>query len=306
MATAYCASGTMKLRVNPEGVDIGNCWLHSVYLRERLGETLASHTPQSALAPLVGRGHREGGIGDHWRWIPPTPTPPYKGEGDRVAIAAPSRGLERRVMSELLLELFSEEIPARMQARAAEDLQRLVVEGAEGAGPRGRRGDGLRDAAPADAGHRGRAGRSPAVSEERKGPRVGAPEQAIAGFLKSAGLDPSTTPKSSTTTRRATTTSPRSRSPAAPQRIMAEVVAAVPRQVPWPKSMRWGSRPATRGCGRCTASLPARRQGRAVRHAAGVEASNTTRGHRFHGNEPFEVKSFERLRNQAEGAQGAC
>src|SRR5690606_13581584 len=91
-------------------------------------------------------------------------------------------------MAELLLELFSEEIPSRMQARAAEDLKRLVTEGLSAHGlavgeahsfatPR-RLALAIEDV-PAH---------SPAISEERKGPRVGAPEKAIEGFLKAAGL----------------------------------------------------------------------------------------------------------------------
>src|SRR3990170_2081134 len=91
-------------------------------------------------------------------------------------------------MSELLLELFSEEIPARMQARASEDLRRLVVDGMKARGletgeakcfSTPRRLTLVIDGVPA---------KSPAISEEKKGPRVGAPEQAAAGFLKSAGL----------------------------------------------------------------------------------------------------------------------
>src|SRR5262245_64439027 len=91
-------------------------------------------------------------------------------------------------MAELLLELFSEEIPARMQGRAAEELRRLVTEGlkAQGLGvgeakafATPRRLTLLVEGVPA---------KSPDVSEERKGPRVKAPDQAIAGFLKGAGL----------------------------------------------------------------------------------------------------------------------
>ena len=91
-------------------------------------------------------------------------------------------------MSELLLELLSEEIPARMQLRASEDLKRLVVEGLKTRGletgaataySTPRRLTLVVDGVPA---------KSPAISEEKKGPRVGAPEQAVQGFLKSAGL----------------------------------------------------------------------------------------------------------------------
>src|ERR1700677_4610833 len=91
-------------------------------------------------------------------------------------------------MPDLLLELFSEEIPARMQARAAEDLRKLVT-------------DRLVDAGLVYEGARafvtprrlalavhGVPARQPDIKEERKGPKVGAPEQAIAGFLRAAGL----------------------------------------------------------------------------------------------------------------------
>src|ERR1700680_4443643 len=91
-------------------------------------------------------------------------------------------------MAELLVELFSEEIPARMQRQAAEDLRRLVTEGLKARGL-------ITDAAKAFATPRrlalivaGVPATSPNVSEERKGPRVTAPPQAIAGFVKSAGL----------------------------------------------------------------------------------------------------------------------
>ncbi|MBC8050245.1 MAG: glycine--tRNA ligase subunit beta, partial [Chitinophagales bacterium] len=91
-------------------------------------------------------------------------------------------------MADLLLELFSEEIPARMQARAADDLARLVGEGL-------RDGSLAFDRAEAHSGPRrltlhieGLPAKSADLREEKKGPRVGAPEQALQGFLKSAGL----------------------------------------------------------------------------------------------------------------------
>src|SRR6185436_13165883 len=91
-------------------------------------------------------------------------------------------------MPELLLELFSEEIPARMQARAADDLKRLVSDGLKAAGlafteahafATPRRLALMVDGLPVS---------RPDVSEERRGPRVGAPHQAIQGFLKGAGF----------------------------------------------------------------------------------------------------------------------
>ena len=91
-------------------------------------------------------------------------------------------------MPDLLLEFFSEEIPARMQARAAEDLKRLVTDRLVAAGL-------TYDGAKAFATPRrlalavaGIPARQPDIKDERKGPKVGAPEQAIAGFLRAAGL----------------------------------------------------------------------------------------------------------------------
>ena len=91
-------------------------------------------------------------------------------------------------MAELLLELFSEEIPARMQARAAEDLRRLVTEGLKAQGLAA--GEARAYATPRRLTLvvEGVPAKSPDLCEERKGPRVNAPEQAIAGFVKSAGL----------------------------------------------------------------------------------------------------------------------
>src|SRR5262249_10585164 len=91
-------------------------------------------------------------------------------------------------MPDLLLELYSEEIPARMQRRAAEDLRRLITHRLVAAGL-------VYEAAQAFAtprrlalAVRGVPARQPDVAEERRGPRVGAPESAVAGFLRSAGL----------------------------------------------------------------------------------------------------------------------
>ena len=108
-------------------------------------------------------------------------------------------------MAELLLELFSEEIPARMQTRAAEDLARLLGDGLKDAGLKfdtvqsfatPRRLAVVVDGLPA---------RSSDVSEEKRGPRVGAPEAAVQGFLNRLASNPSTRPRYAPT-RRATST----------------------------------------------------------------------------------------------------
>ena len=145
-------------------------------------------------------------------------------------------------MPELLLELFSEEIPARLQTRAAEELRRLMVEGLKARGLEV--GEAKSFATPRrlalvveDVPKK-----SPAVSEERKGPRVGAPEQAIAGFLKGAGLK---------SIKEAQVVSDEKKGDyyvakiEKPGRAAAEIVAEVLRETilgfPWPKTMRWQS-----------------------------------------------------------------
>ena len=145
-------------------------------------------------------------------------------------------------MAELLLELFSEEIPARMQARAADDLKRLVTEGlkAQGLGV----GEAEAYATPRrltlvvkDVPLK-----SPAVSEERKGPRVGAPEQALAGFLKAAGLKSIKDAEIAKDEKKGDYYVARLDKPGrAAKEIIAEVVPAVAAKFPWPKSMRWGT-----------------------------------------------------------------
>jgi glycyl-tRNA synthetase beta chain len=196
-------------------------------------------------------------------------------------------------MAELLLELFSEEIPSRMQARAADDLKRLVTEGLRAAGlavgeahsfatPR-RLALAIEDV-PAH---------SPAISEEKKGPRVGAPEQAVAGFLKSAGLASLGEAEIVKDEKKGEYYVARIEKPGrAAAAITAEVVTAVLSKFPWPKSMRWGS--GTFQWIRPLKSIICLIDETIVPiEIAGVTASNATRGHRFHGNDVFEVSSFE-------------
>src|SRR5215475_1411805 len=143
-------------------------------------------------------------------------------------------------MPDLLLELLSEEIPARMQARAADDLRKAVT-------------DRLVDAGlPYDGAKvfvtprrlalavQGVPVRQPDRREEKKGPRVGAPEQAIAGFLKAAGLksiaDAKVQPDKKGDFYVAVVEKPGR--PAID--VIAEIVPEVVKGFPWPKSMRWG------------------------------------------------------------------
>ena len=196
-------------------------------------------------------------------------------------------------MAELVLELFSEEIPARMQGRAAEDLKRLVTDGLKAQGLEV--GEAKAFATPRRLALmvEGVPAKSPDISEERKGPRVNAPEAAIAGFLKGAGL---TSIKDATVVKDekkgdfyvAKIDKPGRKA----GEIIAEVVPAVAAKFPWPKSMRWGS-------GRTTWVRPLHSilcllDGKVVPFAIeDVESGKETRGHRFHGNELFPVSGWE-------------
>lgn len=196
-------------------------------------------------------------------------------------------------MAELLLELFSEEIPSRMQVRAAEDLKRLVTEGLRAQGlavgtahafstPR-RLALAIEDLPDM----------SPGVSEEKKGPRVGAPEQAVQGFLKSAGLaslDQAEIVRDEKKGDYYVARIEKAGRPAA--EIVSDVVTGALAKFPWPKSMRWGA--ASFQWIRPLKSIICMIDGVVVPvEVAGIKAGDLTRGHRFHGNEPFAVSSFE-------------
>src|SRR5262245_24773097 len=193
-------------------------------------------------------------------------------------------------MADLLLELLSEEIPARMQARAAVDLQRLLVDGLKTQGLASgearafvtpRRLVLLLEGVPA---------KSPDSAEERKGPRINAPEAAIAGFLKSTGLTSIRDAEVVKDAKKGDFYVARIHTPGrTAQEIVATVVPAVVAKFPWPKSMRWGSGKTT--WVRPLHSIVCLLDGKVVPFAIeDIESGNQTRGHRFHGNEPFVVK----------------
>src|SRR5258708_31162621 len=142
-------------------------------------------------------------------------------------------------MPDLLLELFSEEIPARMQVQASKDLERLIV------GALSDRGF-LFEAARAFAGPRrltlalqGLPVKQPDVSEEKKGPRVGAPEKAIEGFLKSAGISLDQCEKRADA-KGEFYVAVIARKGRAPAEGLAGILPETIAKLPCPKSMRWG------------------------------------------------------------------
>ncbi len=205
-------------------------------------------------------------------------------------------------MPDFLLELFSEEIPARMQARAAEDLRKLVTEALVGAGL-------LYEGAKAFVTPRrlalavkGVPVRQPDVKEEKKGPRVGAPEGAIQGFLRAAGLK-SVSEAKVQPDKKGDFYLAMIEKPGRPAiEVIAEIVPAVVKTFPWPKSMRWGeqsAQPGSLGWVRPLHSIvatfgPETEEPEIVAFAVdGIAAGDETRGHRFMAPQPFKVRRFE-------------
>jgi glycyl-tRNA synthetase beta chain len=211
-------------------------------------------------------------------------------------------------MAELLLELFSEEIPARMQWQGAEELRRLLSEGLKARGLAV--GEARAFATPRRlvAIVEGVPEASPRVVEERKGPRVNAPPQAIAGFIKSAGLSSIREAEIVADGKKGEFYLVRSERPGRPaSEIVAHVVAEIAVRFPWPKSMRFNRylRSAAHNAGAGLSASQGDVELRWVRplHAilclldgrvvpltiAGIASGRETRGHRFYGNEPFAV-----------------
>src|SRR6202012_6050436 len=150
-------------------------------------------------------------------------------------------------MPDLLLELFSEEIPARMQARAAEDLRKAVTDRLVGAGL-------VYEGAKAFVTPRrlalsvyGVPARQPDLKEERKGPKVSAPEQAIAGFLRAAGLTSIDQAKVQPDKKGDFYVAVAENKGRGAIEVIADVVPKIARGFPWPKSMRWGAASAKEG-----------------------------------------------------------
>ncbi|KRQ01679.1 glycyl-tRNA synthetase subunit beta [Bradyrhizobium yuanmingense] len=205
-------------------------------------------------------------------------------------------------MPDLLLELFSEEIPARMQAKAADDLRRMVTDKlvAEGL---------VYEGAKAFATPRrlaltvhGIPARQPDLKTERRGPKVGAPDAAVQGFLKATGLKSLDEAKIQ-------------RDPKGdfyigliekPGRdaidVLAEILPVIIRTFPWPKSMRWGARSGKPGSLNWVRPLhaitatfgPETEEPDVVKFEVdGIQSGQTTYGHRFLAPAPISVRRFE-------------
>jgi glycyl-tRNA synthetase beta chain len=206
-------------------------------------------------------------------------------------------------MPELLLELFSEEIPARMQPKAAEDLRRMVTDRlvAEGL---------VYEGAKAFATPRrlaltvhGIPARQSDLKEERRGPRVGGPEAAIQGFLKATGLASLEQAKIQRDPKKGDFYVALIEKPGrATLDVLADMLPVIIRTFPWPKSMRWGERSARPGALQWVRPLHSivatfgmdTEEPDVVKFAVDrIEAGRTTHGHRFMAPAPINVRRFE-------------
>ncbi|MDE1159565.1 MAG: glycine--tRNA ligase subunit beta [Neorhizobium sp.] len=218
-------------------------------------------------------------------------------------------------MPDLLLELRSEEIPARMQRKAAGDLKKLVTDALVDAGLtyEGAREYWTPRRLTLDI--RGLTARSADQREEIKGPSTKAPEQAIAGFLRKAGL--------TDVSEAQVVTDPKkgdfyvaviAKTGRAAEEIIAEVMPGIIRTFPWPKSMRWGAASMPKGAsyggveGKGPEALrwvrplqsiiclfgPEHEETRVIPFVIdGITADNITYGHRFHAPEAITVRRFD-------------
>ncbi len=206
-------------------------------------------------------------------------------------------------MPDLLLELFSEEIPARMQRQAAEDLKRLVTgalvernllyEGAQSfVTPRRLTLHVV-----------GLPAAQPDLREERKGPRVGAPDAAIQGFLKSAGLSRIEDARIESDPKKGEFYVAAIEKPGRETKdAVAEIIPAIIRSFPWPKSMRWGAASAKPDALRwvrplrgivCTLAIPHDASEIVPFEIGGIKAGDVTFGHRFMAPAPIHVRRFD-------------
>ncbi|MER9857497.1 MULTISPECIES: glycine--tRNA ligase subunit beta [unclassified Mesorhizobium] len=216
-------------------------------------------------------------------------------------------------MPDLLLELRSEEIPARMQRKAAGDLRKMLTDGLVEAGltyeaareywtPRRQTLD-----------IRGLTARSKDISEEIKGPSTSAPEQAVQGFLRKAGLSSIAEAHVHSDPKKGDFYVAHISKPGrAAEEIIAELVPGIIRNFPWPKSMRWGPASAKPGSLRwvrplqsilCTFGPETEEPVVVDFEIDGIRSGNITYGHRFHAPDAITVRRFDDYVSKLEAAK---
>ncbi len=195
-------------------------------------------------------------------------------------------------MAQFLFEIFSEEIPARMQKRAMEDLAKMVIDALAK--------NGITVESPKSWVAPRRIGlcienlpsQTPEVREEKKGPKVGAPQPAIDGFIRAAGINSIDEARIETDPKKGDfyvvdIVKPGSKT----TDILANALPQIIQSFPWPKSMRWGT--GNLRWVRPIHSIIALFDGAVVDfEIEGVKSGNKTEGHRFHGNGVFEVTDY--------------
>ncbi|EKS32884.1 glycine--tRNA ligase subunit beta [Afipia clevelandensis] len=215
-------------------------------------------------------------------------------------------------MPDLLLELFSEEIPARMQPKAADDLRKMVTDKlvAEGLVYEGAKAF-VTPRRLALTVH-GIPQRQPDLKQERKGPKVGAPDAAVQGFLKAAGLKSLDEAKIQRDPKGDFYIALMEKAGRSAIDVIAEIIPLIVRTFPWPKQMRWGERSARNGALTWVRPLhsiiatfgPETEEPDVVKFdIAGIEAGQTTRGHRFMAPAEFSVRRFEDYVSKLEAAK---
>ncbi len=228
-------------------------------------------------------------------------------------------------MPDLLLELRSEEIPARMQRKAAGDLKKMVTDGLVEAGLTYEAAREYWTPRRLALDVRGLTARSKDVSEERKGPSTKAPEQAIQGFLRSAGLSSISEAHIHSDPKKGDFYVARISKPGrVAEDIIAELMPDVIRAFPWPKSMRWGAASGPKGAryngieGRggdamrwvrplqsivCTFGPETEDPVVVAFEVDGIRAGNVTYGHRFHAPDAITVRRFDDYAAKLEAAK---
>jgi glycyl-tRNA synthetase beta chain len=200
-------------------------------------------------------------------------------------------------MPDLLLEFLSEEIPARMQARAAEDLQKMVTDRLIAAGLAYEGAKGFATPRRLALSVHGVPARQPDVKEEKKGPRVGAPENAIAGFLKAAGLQSIKQAKVQPDKKGDFYVAVIDKPGRPTLDVIAEMIPDVVRNFPWPKSMRWGTGRLSwvRPLHSIVATFGPETEEPVVVpfDIDGIKGGDETRGHRFMAPGAIKVRRFE-------------
>ena len=204
-------------------------------------------------------------------------------------------------MPDLLVEFLSEEIPARMQARAADDLRRLVTDRLVAAGLTYEGASAFVTPRRLALTVHGLPAKQPDVKEEKKGPRVGAPDNAIAGFLKASGLKSISEAKVQPDKKGDFYIAVIDRPGRDAIDVIGEILRATIATFPWPKSMRWGAQSAMPGSLAWVRPLhsilatfgPETEEPEVVPlDIDGIRSGDETRGHRFMAPTPFKVKRF--------------